>query len=231
MMAGPMPIPATKPRTSGRGAILIKADRARGNLIAGADEAGRGCLAGPIVAAGVRLDLRLLGRAEVRRLARLDDSKRVPAQYREELAVAILEIASAVAVIVRSADTIDVNGLHVTNLTILGEALGAVDAPGAELLSDGFSAPLPAGGRSVAMIKGDRTSAAIAAASIIAKTVRDRVMRQQAHERWPLFGFDSHVGYATPVHHDAIRAHGPLGIHRRSFASTAYEPLVATATA
>lgn len=215
-----------------RGAALIAADAERGTLIAGADEAGRGCLAGPIVAAAVLLrPADLVGDIERTRgtpprlvgpLQRLDDSKRVPKPQRDALAAAVLERAVAVAVIVRCAQSIDDDGLHRTNLAMLGEALDRVVVPGCHALSDGFTVPLARGGTSEAVIGGDGRSAAIAAASVVAKVVRDRTMRRHAHERWPEHGFDEHVGYATATHHAAIRASGITVIHRRSFASSAY---------
>lgn len=226
-------------RPGEKAAALISADAARGDLVAGADEAGRGCLAGPLVAAAVLLEpVRLIpliehdeGPKRSRRpprvlngLMRLDDSKKVPKHLREELAAAVLEHAVAVAVVVRSPATLDRDGLHRSNLAMLGEALDRVDRSGALLLSDGFTVPVRgATGRSEAVIGGDGRSAAIAAASVIAKTVRDRLMRGAAHDRWPEHGFDEHVGYATSTHHAAIQTAGITAIHRRSFASVAYE--------
>lgn len=219
-----------------RAATLVLADAERGDLIAGADEAGRGCLAGPLVAAAVLIEpVKLVALLEYDEddldlpprmpggLQRLDDSKKVPRELRPIVAAAVLEHATRVAVVVRSAATVDREGLHRSNVAMLGEALDRVLIPGATPFSDGFPAPLASGAVSERIIGGDRSSAAIAAASIIAKTVRDAVMRGAAHERWPDHRFDEHVGYATPVHHDAIRRAGITTIHRRSFASVAYE--------
>lgn len=244
----PAPLPAPKPkakkkstraRPGEKAAALILADAERGDLIAGADEAGRGCLAGPLVAAAVLLEpVRLIpliehdeGPRRDRRpprvlngLMRLDDSKKVPKHLRQDLAAAVLEHAVAVAVIVRSPGSLDRHGLHRSNLAMLGEALDRVDRMGALLFSDGFTVPVRGGAqRSEALVGGDGRSAAIAAASVIAKTVRDQLMRGAAHDRWPDHRFDEHVGYATPTHHDAIRTAGITSIHRRSFASVAYE--------
>lgn len=230
---------STRARRGEKAARLIELDAHRGDLIAGADEAGRGCLAGPLVAAAVLFEpVKMIplivhdeGPKRDRRparvlngLMRLDDSKKVPKHLREELAAAVLEHAVAVAVVVRSPATVDREGLHRSNLAMLGEALDRVDRPGALLLSDGFKVPVRGGhDRSEAVVGGDGRSAAIAAASVIAKTVRDQLMRGAAHERWPDHGFDEHVGYATSTHHDAIRTAGITAIHRRSFASVAYE--------
>lgn len=216
-----------------RAAALVLADAERGDLIAGADEAGRGCLAGPMVAAAVLIEpVKLVGILDFDEdepprmpggLQRLDDSKRVPKELRPIVAAAVLEQAVQVAVVVRSAATLDRDGLHRSNVAMLGEALDRVLVPGAIALTDGFAAPLAGGATTERVIGGDRSSAAIAAASIIAKVVRDQLMRGAAHERWPEHGFDEHVGYATPAHHDAIRTAGITAIHRRSFASIAYE--------
>jgi ribonuclease HII len=231
----PKPVAKTRPRPGEKAAALILADAERGDLIAGVDEAGRGCLAGPLVVAAVLLEpVKLIPLIEhddggkrpprvLNGLSRLDDSKRVPKPLRADLAAAVTEYAVSIAVIVRSSATLDRDGLHRSNVAMLGEALDRVARPGALLLSDGFPAPLAGGGMSEAVIGGDGKSAAIAAASVIAKVVRDTLMRGIAHERWPDHGFDEHVGYATPTHHAAIQATGITTIHRRSFASIAYE--------
>jgi ribonuclease HII len=200
---------------------LIEFDRARGARVAGADEVGRGCLAGPIVAAGVAFDYESLSDADLSTLSSLNDSKKLSSARREMLFGEITRIASSVALISRSATYIDQMGLHRTNLHCLGSALTRVNTPGTALLSDGYM-PLGLDNSCEVVVKGDATSAAIAAASIIAKVSRDRFMNQVALE-YPDYAFDKHVGYATPAHRDAIIEFGPTPIHRRSFASTAYE--------
>jgi ribonuclease HII len=189
-------------------APLIEFDRARGVRVAGTDEVGRGCLAGPIVAAAVAF-------------ATLNDSKKLSSERREALFGEITRIASAVAVVSRSATYIDQLGLHRTNLHCLGTALSRVNLSGTVLLSDGYM-PFGLEDPCEVVVKGDATSAAIAAASIVAKVSRDRYMNHVARD-YPEYGFEQHVGYATPVHRDAIIEFGPTPIHRRSFASTAYE--------
>jgi ribonuclease HII len=204
------------------GKSLIEFDRLRGSRIAGADEAGRGCLAGPIVAAGVAFDYDGLSEADLTTLTALDDSKRLSADRRIELFSEITRIASAVALISRTAGYIDDHGLHRTNLHCLGSALDRVGgADHGVALSDGYM-PLGFEGSCEAVVKGDSTSAAIAAASIIAKVSRDRYMWALA-EQHPEYSFEQHVGYATPVHRDAIVKFGPTAFHRRSFSSSAYE--------
>lgn len=202
---------------------LIEFDRARGASVAGADEAGRGCLAGPIVAAGVRFDYDSIDETDFAFLAMLNDSKKLSLARRELLYGEVTRIASSVCLVVRSANYIDQFGLHRTNLHCLGTALDRVAAPKSVLLSDGYM-PFGLEQPCEAVVKGDATSAAIAAASIIAKVSRDRFMKRAAEE-FPAFGFDQHVGYATPTHRDAIIEHGPTRLHRRSFASSAYEQM------
>lgn len=213
----------TKRRPTGR--KLVQHDRGLGaRFVAGADEAGRGCLAGPLLAGGVLLDLQRLGSREVRALSRLDDSKRLSEDDRAALYPQVLRAAVRVAVISRSAPTIDRDGLHVSNLAALREALIAVAVPGALCLSDGFAVGEIEGCETRAVVGGDAKSAAIAAASIIAKVTRDRLMVRCA-EQYPEWGFSEHVGYSTPAHRDAIAAHGVTPLHRMSFASTAYQQL------
>ncbi len=203
------------------GSALIDFDRTRGARVAGTDEAGRGCLAGPIVAAGVAFDYEAMSAQDLSVLSALNDSKKLSADRRIELFGEITRIAAAVAVISRSAAYIDNYGLHRTNLHCLGTSLDRVRTADTTLLSDGYM-PFGVDAPCEAVVKGDATSAAIAAASIIAKVSRDRYMHGVA-ERYPEYAFEKHVGYATPVHREAIMQHGPTPIHRRSFASAAYE--------
>lgn len=201
---------------------MIEFDRSRAERVAGTDEAGRGCLAGPIVAAGVIFDYSTLSATDLSVLAALNDSKKLSPDRRSELFAEITRLASAVAVISRSAAYIDAYGLHRTNLHCLGSALVRVAGDSqAARLSDGYM-PFGVDQPVEAVVKGDATSTAVAAASIIAKVSRDRYMHAVA-ERFPEYAFDQHVGYSTETHRAAIAQHGPTAIHRRSFASTAYE--------
>jgi len=204
-------------------AFDLAAAGADGLAVAGADEAGRGCLAGPLAAAAVCLDYAALDRAARRTLAGLDDSKRLTRLRREELYTHIMRLARQVVVVFASPATIDREGLHRSNLKALASALERLDPSPDVALVDGF--PLPGCGCAHrAVVGGDHLSAAVAAASIVAKVTRDRVMRG-LHESYPLYGFDSHVGYATPAHQAAICEHGVCELHRRSFASVAYQQL------
>jgi ribonuclease HII len=191
--------------------------------VAGADEAGRGSLAGPLVAAGVLFDLERLTLAERRSLARLNDSKQHTEAGRAELYPLILRAAARVAVISRCAGGIDRRGLHVTNLEALAAALRAVACDGAICLADGFRVA-DVGHDQRPVVGGDRTSAAIAAASVVAKVTRDRHMRR-AEADHPGWDFATNVGYSTPEHRAAIAERGVSPLHRLSFASIAYQQL------
>ena len=191
--------------------------------VAGADEAGRGCLAGPLVAAAVLCDVEALGVREVRALSALNDSKQHDARTREELYPVVLRVASRAAVVSRCVRGIDGRGLHKTNLAALRDALRRVARPGCLCLVDGFGVP-EFGHEQRAIIDGDATSAAIAAASILAKVTRDRYMHR-IDEQHPEWQFAAHVGYSTPEHRAAIQQHGVSPLHRLSFQSTAYQQL------
>jgi ribonuclease HII len=195
--------------------------------VAGADEAGRGCLAGPLVAAAVLIDYEALTNADRRSLSGLHDSKQMKAEKRDELYPAVMRAAERVSVVVRSARGIDDRGLHVTNIEALSSALERL-RPGAEAtcLVDGFSLR-DCGVPHRAVIEGDGTSAAIAAASVIAKVTRDRYMHRAAGKH-PGWGFEEHVGYSTPEHREAIERIGISPLHRRSFQSVAYSQLELT---
>ncbi len=203
---------------------LFRYDRSLGRrFVAGADEAGRGCLAGPLVAAAVLFDLDALRPADVRALAGLDDSKRQTPAARQALYPVILRLAAKVSVVSRCAPGIDARGLHVTNLAALRDALANVACAECICLSDGF-ALADVGFTQRAVIGGDGISAAIAAASVIAKETRDRYMHR-ADARHPGWGFSQHVGYATPEHRSAIERLGVTPLHRLSFNSTAFTQL------
>jgi ribonuclease HII len=218
----PTPRRRRRPRPPGR--RLFAFDRDLGvRFVAGADEAGRGCLAGPLVAAAVLFDYERMSRSDLRSLSALNDSKQQTEQRRNELFPVILRVATRVAVISRCAPGIDRRGLHVTNLGALHDALARVARDGCICLSDGFPVA-DVGHRQQAVIGGDARSAAIAAASVIAKVTRDRFMHRAdaAHPGWE---FASHVGYATREHRAAIERLGITPLHRLSFQSAAYQQL------
>lgn len=203
------------------GQRLLKFDRKLGaRFVAGADEAGRGPLAGPLVVAGVLLDYACLRDHRVRPLAQLNDSKQCSPEQREELYRAVVGCAARVVVRVIPPSDIDRNGLHKSNLAGLRSVLSALAPPAEACLVDGFRLG-PTVPEHLAVVDGDEKSAAIAAASIIAKVTRDRYMRR-ADALYPGYGFSSHVGYITPTHSAAVRERGPTEIHRRSFRALCY---------
>jgi ribonuclease HII len=177
--------------------------------LCGVDEAGRGPLAGPVTAAAVMLD-------PARPIAGLRDSKKLSAAARERLADEIRDKASAWCVAEASVAEIDaLNILQATLLAMRRAVAGLGRAPD-EVLVDGNRCPQWAW-RSRAVVKGDDKVAAIAAASILAKTARDQFMCR-LHEAYPAYGFAQHMGYGTAAHLDALKAHGACPQHRRSFA-------------
>ena len=172
---------------SSSGRRLFAFDREIGcRWVAGADEAGRGSLAGPIVGAAVLFDLERLTLGDRRALSRLNDSKQHTEESREELYPLVLRAAARSAIVSRSVRAIDGRGLHVSNLDALRSALLAVSCPGTVCLVDGFNVP-EMEHEQRAVIDGDCRSAAIAAASVLAKVSRDRYMRR-IHEQHPAVG-------------------------------------------
>ncbi len=203
------------------GQRLLRHDRRLGvRFIAGADEAGRGSLAGPLVVAGVLLDYGALRGHRVRPLTMLNDSKQVDPRDRERLYHTVLSVASQVSVRVIAAAEIDGNGLHRSNLSGLRAVLADLRPPAEACLVDGFRLG-PLAPPHTAIVDGDTKSAAIAAASIVAKVTRDRLMRRLG-SLYPRYGFSAHVGYITPEHTRAVVVHGPCPQHRRSFQARAY---------
>lgn len=159
----------------------------------------------------------------IRALARLNDSKAHSASGREELFPLVITAATKVAICSYSHITIDRDGLHKTNLRALVESLEQVALGGCICLVDGFKLP-ELRRRSIALVDGDRRSAAIAAASVVAKVTRDGFMRE-ADKLYPGWDFAVNVGYSTAEHRAAILANGVSPIHRLSFKSVAYQQL------
>jgi len=181
-------------------------------LVAGVDEAGRGPLAGPVVAAAALLPLGVA-------IPGINDSKLIPPERRDELAMAIRRVAISIGVGTASHLEVDELNIHRAGLLALRRAVENLDLVPDYLLIDGFPVPdLPI--PQEAMIKGDRRSCSIMAGALIAKTTRDARMREYAEE-YPGYGFEAHYGYATPVHAEALRELGPCPIHRRSFSPVA----------
>ncbi len=188
--------------------------------IAGVDEAGRGPLAGPVVAAAVVLPLEWIQSGLPEDLRGLNDSKQVPAARRERyfgFLTAASDVSWSVSVV--EADEIDrLNILRATHAAMV-RALAGLPLPPEHVLVDGGRVDvirMP----QTAIVKGDARSYSIAAASILAKVTRDRLMLEH-HVRWPAYGFAVHKGYPTAVHLETLRRLGPCSIHRRSFGPVA----------
>ena len=186
------------------------------SFVAGLDEAGRGCLAGPVVAAAVILPLATDPADIMTRFAGVNDSKQLTVQARERLYDVIMQHAVAVSVGIGSVELIDECNILQATKQAMRVALTQLPTPAQALLLDALLLPdiaLPQ--RSI--IKGDSRCLSIAAASIIAKVTRDRLMIR-LHEQYPAYGFDQHKGYGTELHLAALRQHGATPHHRRSFA-------------
>ena len=206
------------------GQKLLRFDRRLGvRFVAGTDEAGRGSLAGPLVVAGVLLDYACLRDHRVRPLTYLNDSKQVAPSDREVLYRGVVGCAERIVVRVVPADEIDRRGLHRSNLDAMRAILHTLTPPAEACLVDGFRLGVSAPAHT-AVVDGDTKSAAIAAASIVAKVTRDRLMRRM-DALFPHYGFASHVGYITPSHTRIVIDRGPSPIHRRSWRARCYAEL------
>ncbi len=198
---------------------LLRFDRRLGaRFVAGADEAGRGSLAGPLVAAAVILP-------EGFDLDGVNDSKQLSAEQREVAYERIVHDAVAWSVSRCTPTRIDRRGLHRTNVHLLRRCVTRLGVRPDYVLTDGFpvrrlDAPI------LSIKKGDCVTASVAAASILAKVTRDRIM-DRYHRRYPIYRFDTNRGYGTPAHRDALRRFGPSPIHRYSFKGlrTGYYPV------
>ena len=181
-------------------------------LLAGVDEAGRGPLAGPVVAAAVILDPR-------QPIAGLADSKKLTARRRERLYDEIC--AKALCCSIALASVAEIDRLNILQATLLAmqRAVAGLRLPPAKVLVDGNRLPT-LGVLAEAIVDGDATVPAISAASILAKVHRDRWCAE-VHTQYPEYGFDAHKGYGTAAHLQALRAHGASPLHRRSFAPVA----------
>lgn len=188
--------------------LELKARKAGHWPVAGADEAGRGPLAGPIVAAAVILDPKRIPDG-------LNDSKQLSAQRREELFEQILATAT-VAIASSSSRRIDETDIRKASLDAMRRAILSLSVPASYVLTDGLDVPPGLECPGQAVVKGDARSVSIAAASIVAKVTRDRMMTR-ADLIFPAYGFAAHAGYGTARHRAGIDSHGPCPLHRMSF--------------
>jgi ribonuclease HII len=178
--------------------------------VAGVDEAGRGACAGPLVAAAA-----ILPAGDRGLVPGLADSKLLTEKARERCYAEVLRRAVSWSVVVVGPGECDRLGMHVANVEALRRALARLDVRPSYVLTDGF----PVDGLGVpglAVWKGDRVAACIAAASVLAKVTRDRIMRE-LHTQYPVYDFETHKGYITEAHTEALERHGPCEIHRRCF--------------
>ena len=187
--------------------------------LAGVDEAGRGALAGPVVAAAVLFK-------DGRPIPGVTDSKRLNQQRREMLCRRILREALAVGVGIVEVSTIEVRNILRATLLAMEQAVAELGVPPDGILVDGLAVPpldLPV----FPVPRGDLKCPSVGAASIVAKVTRDRIMATY-HQRYPLYGFDRHKGYGTAAHLRAITDHGVSPIHRKTFSPLRQIPLPLT---
>ena len=207
--------------TAGSGSIRVRRDsglygyeralkRAGLDPVAGADEAGRGACAGPLVAGAV-----ILSDAKSKQINGLNDSKLLTAAQRERCYAEIVDKAIAWSVVCVEPGECDALGMHVANISALRRALLRLEVAPTYVLTDGFSVD-GLGVPGLAVWKGDRVAACVAAASIIAKVTRDQIMRE-LHEVYPEYEFNVHKGYCTPLHQERLDQHGPSATHRMRY--------------
>lgn len=204
----------TRPQVRRDGGIYAfeRALRRRGfAAVAGADEAGRGACAGPLVAAAVILP--------DREIEGLNDSKLLTEKARDRFYAQIVKKAIAWKVVIIPPSQIDERGLHVGNVAAMRRAIAGLTPQPNYVLTDGFPVD-GVGAPGLAIWKGDQVAACVAAASIVAKVTRDRMMTELDAE-YPQYGFAEHKGYSTPEHAAALREHGPSPVHRHSYRNVA----------
>ncbi|MDN3238861.1 ribonuclease HII [Glycomyces tritici] len=179
--------------------------------VAGADEAGRGACAGPLVVAAVRLP-------PSARLDELNDSKLLTEAARERVFERLQRSQAEISVVAYGPDEIDRRGIAVCNLEGMRVAVARLPERPGYVLTDGFAVPgLPG---NLGVVKGDRTAACVAAAGVVAKVTRDRIMTELDRDH-PEYGFAVHKGYSTAMHEQALRRFGPCELHRKSYANVA----------
>jgi ribonuclease HII len=207
--------PRTVVRREGGIYALERALRRRGfAVVAGADEAGRGACAGPLVAAAV-----VLPEGKAGEIDGLTDSKLLTEAARERIFVEVERRATASAVVIIPAEEVDRLGLQVCNLAALRRALATLSVRPHYVLTDGFPVD-GAGVPGLAVWKGDQVAACVAGASVLAKVTRDRIMVELS-KTYPEYGFEQHKGYSTAEHMAALNEYGPCPVHRRSYANVA----------
>ena len=215
-----VPEPAVRPprvvlrRRDSTWTLQSALDRCGLGPVAGVDEAGRGACAGPLVVAACVLRV-----GDAARFDGLNDSKLLTAAARDQWYDTVRRRAVSWSVVVIPAAEVDAHGVHVCNIEGMRRAVAGLAVHPGYVLTDGFRVPgltAPA----VAVVGGDRSAACVAAASVIAKVTRDRIMAD-LHRELPCYGFDEHKGYCTPAHNAALADHGPSLVHRFSYINVA----------
>lgn len=212
--AGSLRPPRVIVRRSGNWSLQAALDRSGLGPVAGVDEAGRGACAGPLVVAAC-----VLRPGDAARLDGLTDSKLLTPAERDRYFDLVVRRAMARSVVIVPAAEVDGLGVHVANIEGMRRAVAGLSAHPGYVLTDGFRVPgltAPA----CAVVGGDRAAACVAAASILAKVTRDRIMAAM-HGDLPQYGFDEHKGYCTAAHSRALEAYGPSPQHRFSFVNVA----------
>jgi ribonuclease HII len=201
-------------RRSGTWTLQATLDRYGLGPVAGVDEAGRGACAGPLVIAAC-----VLRPGDAKRLEGLTDSKLLTPAAREGYFALITRWAQDYAVVIVPPEEVDRRGVHIANVEGMRRAVARLRERPGYVLTDGF--PVRGfGSPALAVPKGDQVAACVAAASVVAKVTRDRIM-QDLHNDWPKYGFDMHKGYVTPEHSAALLRHGPCDEHRFSYVNVA----------
>jgi ribonuclease HII len=205
------PVPSRIRRDSDLYALEAALYRRGLGPVVGADEAGRGACAGPLVVAAVRLP-------PSARFDELNDSKLLTEAARERVFEQLRRSQAEISVVAYGPEEIDRRGIAVCNLEGMRVAVARLPERPGYVLTDGF--PVPGLPGSLGVVKGDRTAACVAAAGVVAKVTRDRIMTELDRDH-PEYGFAVHKGYSTPMHEAALRRLGPCAIHRRSYANVA----------
>ncbi len=201
-------------RDAGNWALQTALDKRGLGPVAGVDEAGRGACAGPLVIASC-----VLRPGDANRFDGLNDSKLLTASTRDRMFDLVLKRALDYAIVVVPVEEVDVKGVHVCNIEGMRRAIAQLRTHPGYVLIDGFRVPgLTA--PSMPVIKGDQAVACVAAASVLAKVTRDRMMAA-LHDELPMYGFDEHKGYCTGAHSAALTVHGPSHAHRWSYVNVA----------
>ncbi|GAA2171485.1 MULTISPECIES: ribonuclease HII [Glycomyces] len=205
------PVPSRIRRDSDLYALEAALHRRGLGPVAGADEAGRGACAGPLVVAAVRLPPNA-------RFEELNDSKLLTEAARERVFELLRRSQADISVVAYGPDEIDRRGIAVCNLEGMRVAVARLPERPGYVLTDGF--PVPGLPGSLGVVKGDRTAACVAAAGVVAKVTRDRIMTELDRDH-PEYGFAVHKGYSTPMHEAALERFGPCEMHRKSYANVA----------